>query len=127
MISEQPRAQDHCHLPADCTSINFNFQYCHCCGSPLALLEILRCPNEAMLVEACRQMKAEFSEEVQNALEIPAFKLSYTGTPFQLGVLMQVGRPEAVILSHDNLVRFIDDLHNCEICRALRQGRFKGR
>lgn len=127
MISEQPRAQDRRHLPADCTSFNFNFQYCQCCNSPLALFEILRCPNEATLVEACRQMKAEFSEEVQNGLGIPAFKLTYTGTPFQLGALMQVGRPEVVILSHDSLVRLIDGLHNCENCRALRQGRFKGR
>ncbi|MCB9926417.1 MAG: hypothetical protein H6822_29995 [Planctomycetaceae bacterium] len=116
----------HRSLPADCSWIDIDCcHYCQYCNSLLALFELVRCPDETDLAESCRRKIAAITERVGRRLEIPVFKIAYTGEPLQAAAVMRVNESKVLVMQPSELARFINQLHDCEFCRRHRGGRFK--
>jgi hypothetical protein len=115
----------HRSLRHDCSWIDIDCcHYCYYCNSLLALFELVRSRDEFSLEEACRRKVAAITERVGSALDVPVFKVAYTGDPLKHAAVMQVGKPEITVMQPEKLAQFINDLHDCEFCRQHGQGRF---
>jgi hypothetical protein len=118
----------HRSLPDDCSWIDIDCcHYCRYCNSLLALFELVRSPDEFSLEVRCRQKVASITGRVGYRLQIPVFKIAYTGEPLEAAAVMQVGKPEVLVMQADELAAFINQLHDCEFCRTHGGGRFKGK
>ena len=115
----------HRSLPPDCTWIDIDCcHYCRYCHSLLGLFELVRSPDRESLVDACQRKVAAITERVAIRLNIPAFKIAYTGTPLQSAAVMRIGQPKVLVVQPAELARFINELHDCEYCRRYQGGRF---
>ena len=116
------------NLPDDCSWIDIDCcHYCKHCLSLLALFELVRSPDEWSIEDVCRRKRAFITERVGFRLDIPVFKIAYTGEPMRLAAVMRMGKPAIEVMSVEQLAEWIDRLHDCEFCRRHKNGRFKRR
>lgn len=115
----------HRTLPADCTWIDIDCcQFCHYCGSLLAVFELVRSPDEDSLLDVCLRKQSAITERVGLQLGIPAFKVAYTGDPLDAAAVIELGTNRKHLMFADELGEFINGLHDCNFCRRHRGGRF---